>query len=106
MACPQQQNIEAKRLEMLTKYKQLAYGSTGRLGEGIQTDRWWYGLLQRTMGTWNGVGKWKRKTRVGFRIPLTQNHNGEKTWFDPRGQSKEKNMDLRHGMPSTTEHWG
>ena len=40
MACPQQQNIEAKRLEMLTKYKQLAYRSTGRLGEGIQTDRW------------------------------------------------------------------
>ena len=28
------------------------------------------------------------------------------TRFDPWGQSKEKNMDLRHGMSSTTEYWG
>ena len=35
-----------------------------------------------------------------------KNHNGEMAWLDPWGQSKETNMDLRHGMPSTTEHWG
>ena len=58
------------------------------------------------VGTRNGVGKLKRKTRVGFRIRSTQNRNGEKTWLDPRGQSKEKNMDLWHDMPSTAEHWG
>ena len=31
------------------------------------------------VGTRNGVGKLKRKTRVGFRIPSTQNRNGERT---------------------------
>ena len=30
MACPQQRNIEAKRLEKLTKYRQLAYKSRER----------------------------------------------------------------------------
>ena len=30
MACPQQRNIEAKRLEKLTKYRQLAYESRER----------------------------------------------------------------------------
>ena len=39
-----------------------------RLGKGIQTGWWRYGLVQRTVGTRNGVGK-QRKTRVGFRIP-------------------------------------
>ena len=33
MPCPQQWNIEAKRLEMLTKYRQLAYESRERQPE-------------------------------------------------------------------------
>ena len=33
MGCPQQRNIEAKRLEKLTKYRQLAYISRGRHSE-------------------------------------------------------------------------
>ena len=33
MPCPQQWNIEAKRLEMLTKYRQLAYESRDRQPE-------------------------------------------------------------------------
>ena len=33
MTCPQQQNIEAKRLEKLTKYRQLSYKSSERQPE-------------------------------------------------------------------------
>ena len=33
MLCPQQRNIEAKRLEKLTKYRQLAYESRERQPE-------------------------------------------------------------------------
>ena len=33
MACPQQRNIEAKRLEKLTKYRQLAYETKERRSE-------------------------------------------------------------------------
>ena len=56
------------------------------------------------MGTRNGVGKQKRKARVGFQIPSIQSHNGEKTLLDPRGQSTGKDMDLQHGVPSAIKH--
>ena len=49
MACPQQRNIEAKRLEKLTKYRQLAYESreTSRIRNygcttGNWNPRWWH----------------------------------------------------------------
>ena len=49
MACPQQRNIEARRLEKLTKYRQLAYESTetSRIrnygcATGNWNPRWWH----------------------------------------------------------------
>ena len=42
------------------------------------------------VGTKNGVGKQKRKTCVGFRIPPTQDHNGEKTCLTLEDKAKKK----------------
>ena len=41
---------------------------------------------------------------VGLRIPFKKNNNIKMTRLEVRRQTKENNLDLRHGMPTRKEH--
>ena len=56
-------------------------------------------MVQRKVGKRTCFREQRCEVDVGLRIPFKKNNNIETTRLDVRRQTKENNLDLRHGMP-------
>ena len=41
---------------------------------------------------------------MGFRVPLEQDDNLKMTRSNPGNERRQKDLDMRHGVPATTKH--
>ena len=65
------------------------------MSEGAWIDRPRRGLVRTTMG---------QRNCVGFRVPPAQDDKLKKTRSNPGNERRQKDLDIRHGVPAATEY--